>query len=114
MNIDEYLNNLENDLDRRLSEFGMETSRQASPHLTSPEGGGTDDAMEEFKFCPECGNKVAGDAKLCPNCGYRFNADVPEAECSFETEISSDSDYDPNELNNLLQNAGAEVEIINV
>ena len=78
MNIDEYLNNLQNNLDQRLSEFGVETSRQVSPHLTSPEGGETDDAMEEFKFCPECGNKVANDAKFCPNCGYHFNANESE------------------------------------
>ena len=85
MNIDEYLNNLQNDLNQRLSEFGVETSRQASPQLTSPEGGGTDDAMEtESKFCQECGNKVANDANFCPNCGYRFNADESEAETTPE------------------------------
>ena len=82
MNIDEYLNNLQNDLDQRLSEFEVETSRQAEQPMA-------DDAMgTESKFCPECGTKVASDAKFCPNCGYRFNAEEPTEETS-STESNS-------------------------
>ena len=64
MNIDEYLNNLQNDLDDQLSRFGV--SDQPMGNMFSTE------EAEEKKFCPECGNKVAADAKFCPECGFRF------------------------------------------
>ena len=76
MNIDEYLNNLQNDLDQRLSVFGVETSRQVE-QPTADDAVGT-----ESKFCPECGTKVNGDAKFCPNCGCGFNAEEPAEEAS--------------------------------
>lgn len=58
MNIDEYLHNLQNDLDQRLSEFGVEASRQAEQPTAD------DTVGMEFKFCPECGTRVANDANL--------------------------------------------------
>lgn len=71
MNIDEYLNNLQTNLDDQLSRFGVNNQ---------PAGNGTnDDETEDKKFCPECGNKVVADAKFCPECGYKFDA-VDEAE----------------------------------
>ena len=66
MNIDEYLNNLQNDLDDQLSRFGV--SDQSTGNMFSSA------EAEEKKFCPECGNKVAADAKFCPECGYKFDA----------------------------------------
>jgi len=102
MNIDEYLNNLQNDLDQRLSEFGVETSRQVE-QPTADDAVGT-----ESKFCPECGTKVAGDAKFCPSCGYRFNKEEGEVDNSSqednETNLSTESDYDPEELKKLFGN----------
>ena len=64
MNIDEYLNNLQNDLDDQLSRFGV-TDQPAGNMFSTEEA-------EEKKFCPECGNKVTTDAKFCPECGFRF------------------------------------------
>ena len=64
MNIDEYLNNLQNDLDDQLSRFGVSDQPAGDANNT--------EAAEEKKFCPECGNKVAADAKFCPECGFRF------------------------------------------
>ena len=64
MNIDEYLNNLQNNLDDQLSRFGV--SDQPAGNMFSTE------ETEEKKFCPECGNKVAADAKFCPECGFCF------------------------------------------
>lgn len=64
MNIDDYLNNLQSDLDSQLSQFGLNGQQNVS------------DGMEqECKFCPECGTKVEADANFCPNCGYCFNAE---------------------------------------
>ena len=78
MNIDEYLNNLQNNLDDQLSRFGV--SDQPAGNMFSTE------ETEEKKFCPECGNKVAADATFCPECGYRFDAANGAAENSNEQE----------------------------
>ena len=61
MNIDEYLNNLQNDLDSQLSQFGLNGGLH--------NGGGT----AEKKFCPECGTQVEAEANFCPGCGHNFN-----------------------------------------
>ena len=78
MNIDEYLNNLQNDLDDQLSRFGV--SDQSTGNMFSSA------EAEEKKFCPECGNKVATDAKFCPECGYKFDAADEDAENNNEQE----------------------------
>jgi len=66
MNIDEYLNNLQSDLDNQLSGLGIET-RQTVEESTC-------------KFCPECGAKVDAAANFCPSCGYCFNAEASATE----------------------------------
>ena len=78
MNIDEYLNNLQNDLDDQLSRFGV--SDQPTGNMFSAT------ETDEKKFCPECGNKVAADAKFCPECGYKFDAAEEVAENGNEQE----------------------------
>ena len=79
MNIDEYLNNLQADLDNQLSQFGLGRS-QAS--------GQKPEEASKFKFCPECGTKVDADARFCPNCGTRLEA------LEEEPEIVEDSSYE--------------------
>jgi hypothetical protein len=98
MNIDEYLNNLQNDLDDQLSRFGV--SDQPAANMFSVH------ETEEKKFCPECGNKVAADAKFCPECGFRFqNEDADnELDESSDTADAVATDYDPEELSQLLSN----------
>ena len=64
MNIDEYLNNLQNDLDNQLSQFGLGRSLTSAQQHEEGFGG--------FKFCPECGTKVDSGANFCPNCGTRL------------------------------------------
>ena len=78
MNIDEYLNNLQNNLDDQLSRFGV-SDQPAGNMFSATEA-------EEKKFCPECGNKVAAEAKFCPECGYKFDAADEAAENSDEQE----------------------------
>ncbi|MBP3835022.1 MAG: zinc ribbon domain-containing protein [Prevotella sp.] len=64
MNIDEYLNNLQSEIDSQLSNFGLDGQQT------------TEDTTDQAeKFCPECGTKVEADANFCPSCGYNFNAD---------------------------------------
>ena len=64
MNIDDYINNLQSDLDNHLSQFGLNCGQQN----VASEG--------EKKFCPECGIQVKVDANFCPSCGYNFNAEA--------------------------------------
>lgn len=66
MNIDEYLNDLQSDLDNQLSGLEIET-RQTAEESTC-------------KFCPECGAKVDAAANFCPSCGYCFNAEASATE----------------------------------
>lgn len=80
MNIDEYLNNLQNDLDNQLSQFGFGRSQTSGQQHEDGFGG--------FKFCPECGTKVDADARFCPNCGIRLEA------LEEEPEIVEDSSYE--------------------
>ena len=61
MNIDDYLNNLQSDLNSQLSQFGMNAGGQ-----------NTLDTGDK-KFCPECGTQVEAGANFCPSCGYNFN-----------------------------------------
>lgn len=74
MNIDEYLNNLQNDLDNQLSQFGLGRSQTS--------GQQPEEDFCNFKFCPECGTKVEADARFCPNCGTPFESieEKPEHE----------------------------------
>ena len=51
MNIDEYLNELQSNLDNQLARFGM--GEQLAGNADNTE------ATEEKKFCPECGKQVA-------------------------------------------------------
>ena len=96
MNIDEYLNNLQNDLDDQLSRFGV--SDQPAGNMFSTE------EAEKKKFCPECGYKVAADAKFCPECGFRFqNEDADEEpDNSFDTEDTVTTDDKSEELDLLF------------
>lgn len=80
MNIDEYLNNLQADLDNQLSQFGFGRSQTSGQQHEDGFGG--------FKFCPECGTKVDADARFCPNCGIRLEA------LEEEPEIVEDSSYE--------------------
>lgn len=72
MNIDEYLNSIQSDLDNQLRGIGQQVNEQFNSNI-----GQQDDPVDTM-FCPECGTKVDADANFCPNCGYCFNADESE------------------------------------
>lgn len=67
MNIDEYLNELQSNLDNQLARFGM--GEQPAGNADNTE------ETEEKKFCPECGKQVTIDANFCSNCGFHFQDD---------------------------------------
>ena len=61
MNIDDFINDLQSDIDSQLSQFGLNAN------------------SDNKKFCPECGTQVMADANFCPECGYNFNADSEDS-----------------------------------
>ncbi len=67
MNSDDFLNDIQSDLDSQLSQFGLNGGQQSA----ASEG--------EKKFCPECGTQVEADANFCPSCGYNFNAETEDS-----------------------------------
>ncbi len=78
MSIDDYLNELQSNLDSQLSRFGLNSGQDIAQQPTT---GGK-------KFCPECGTMVDADARFCPNCGTRLEA------LEEEPEIVEDSSYE--------------------
>ena len=68
MNIDEYLNELQSNLDNQQARFGMGEHPASDADNT--------EATEEKKFCPECGKQVTIDANFCSNCGFHFQDDT--------------------------------------
>lgn len=84
MNIDEYLNELQSNLNNQLERFGV--NGQVSSNAENA------DAHGEFKFCPECGTKVDSEAKFCPNCGTQLES--VEEEVAQEEPSSTDNHID--------------------
>ena len=77
MNIDEYLNNLQSNLEDQLSRFGVNEKPSGNMFSVAE--------TDEKKFCPECGNKASADANFCPDCGYKFDATDDVAENAEES-----------------------------
>ena len=74
MELDEHLNQLNKDLERKLGNLY---------HTNCPKQSDTDDIKsedEEFHFCPECGTRLTEDAKYCMNCGYKIKLSNDEKE----------------------------------
>jgi len=82
MNIDDYLNDLQSDIDSQLSQFGLNGEQQNAI------------GEAEKKFCPECGTQVEIDANFCPSCGYNFNAEtvVPDSSANGLQDNSSEQE----------------------
>jgi hypothetical protein len=85
MNIDDMLNNLQADLDRRLEEY---MPRENNTPEVSPSAEDSEDTI----FCPECGARVESDANFCPNCGESLNDD-----CQCDDDDEDDDWYDDEE-----------------
>lgn len=102
MNIDDYLNDLQNNLDDQLSRFGVSDQPQGNMFST--------EETEEKKFCPECGNKVAVEEMFCPECGFRFqnedvNAEMEDSPNIEETISTEDESEELNLLYSKIDNA---------
>lgn len=80
MNIDDYINNLQSDLDSQLARFGLGGQPASGADNTDNTGG--------KKFCPECGTKLDANAKFCSNCGTRLESIDEE---SVQEESSDDN-----------------------
>ena len=72
MNFDDFINDLQSDIDSQLSQFGLNVN------------------SDNKKFCPECGTQVVADANFCPDCGYNFNPESESLDSDNETHEESD------------------------
>ena len=72
MNFDDFINDLQSDIDSQLSQFGLNIN------------------SDNKKFCPECGTQVMADANFCPECGYNFNPESESLDSDNETHEDSD------------------------
>ena len=73
MNLDDYLNNLNNDLNQRLQGLTPQSDWQPATLNAA--------SQPAVCFCPECGTKIEGKANFCPNCGESLSG---ESCCSDE------------------------------
>ena len=86
MNIDDMLNNLQADLDRRLEDY---MPRENNSTVTAQRTEENEDTI----FCPECGSRVAADANFCPNCGQSLCEDC-QSDDDYEDDDYEDDDYE--------------------
>jgi len=78
MDLDNYLNNINSDLERQMAELnnsfgsvmGTNTSAASLYHEQPSE------ELQDFMFCPECGTKLPADSKFCSNCGTKVGNDT--------------------------------------
>lgn len=88
MNIDEYLNSLQADIDSRLEGLNSGVIRQSED---------SESTECSYRFCPECGTKVEESSNFCPNCGQPLNEEAVSANYSEEAESAF-----PNEGNEMI------------
>ena len=83
MDINDYLANLQADINNQLSGLGLnnETGSEQKPSEVS-EPTDTSESTGSI-FCPECGTEMPADSNFCPNCG-----------CKMEEYQSDDEPYD--------------------
>ena len=70
-NLDDYLNNLGNELDDQLRQYGLTDNNNLFQQSFE---------AADYQFCPECGTKVPAKAKFCPTCGQRLEEESPGTE----------------------------------
>lgn len=74
MELDDYLNNLNADLERQMAELNrsMDAALNMGAPSVSENPIGEDTA---FSFCPECGTRIPSGCRFCPECGTRIISD---------------------------------------
>lgn len=70
-NLDDCLNNLGNELDDQLRQYGLTDNNNLFQQSLE---------AADYQFCPECGTKVPAKAKFCPTCGQRLEEESPGTE----------------------------------
>ena len=80
MKIDDYLNELQSNLDEQLSKFGFNSSNEDTQKEKAA-------VVETGISCPECGAQIPDDANFCPACGYNLHSD----ECNTEDDTPNQS-----------------------
>lgn len=97
MDIDNYINNLNADLERQMEELNRSISGTLNMERDSiSDSVITNDA--EFIFCSECGTRIAANSKFCPECGTPVA--IVAADNATETD-NSNNDINDNHAGNI-------------
>ena len=89
MDIDEYLSDLQSELDNQLESLGLGGQQSTGNLFGQNETNNNEGEQDDFQFCPECGTKVAADVNFCPNCGCRLVEE--DASCDEDDDFCSNS-----------------------
>lgn len=92
MELDEYLNSLNADLERQMAELNNSVANALNRGTSQISVDAAESSAAEISFCPECGTRIEAGSNFCPNCGTNLshNAIQDKAESDsneIETEI---------------------------
>ena len=91
MEIDEYINNLNSDLERQMSE--LSNSMDSMLNSCQPLADGLDDNEGGVMFCPECGTCLPAGSFFCSSCGTPIQNEIEElADESIQDKYVEDGD----------------------
>lgn len=90
MEMDEYINNLNSDLERQMEELNRSMNAALNMDSTPYSSSNTTENTASFSFCPECGTRIEAGSKFCPECGTRIGDDA-NTEVAHDEPVAEDA-----------------------
>lgn len=96
MEIDEYINNLNSDLERQMQELTNSVNSSigsmgiSMPTLPTEQSSFSQEETETVSFCPECGAKIPAGSKFCGMCGTRIEETAEQTSSEMTEPTASD------------------------
>lgn len=78
MDIDNYINNLNTNLERQMEELNRSMNAALNMNSSSGMENVNESNTEAVSFCPECGSRIPAGSKFCPECGTRIANSIDE------------------------------------
>lgn len=76
MDIDNYINNLNSDLERQMEELNRSMNAALNVGATSAQVDVPEIELSGISFCPECGTRMPAGSNFCPECGTRIDKNI--------------------------------------
>lgn len=86
MEIDEYINNLNSDLERQMEDLNRSMNAALNIDATSSPVDVQDVDLGGISFCPECGTRIPAGGKFCPECGTYIGNNINGASIGTRSE----------------------------